>query len=219
MADHTEDALIREIDDELRQEQFTKFWKRYGRYVIAAAAGCVLGVAAWQLWSAQQLKAHRAQGDTLALAQRLAATDNLEGAKQTLRKLADAGDGYAILAHFKEAALETQSGKPKAALVIYHSVAANDSAPSLYRDLATVMGAALEINQPGADLKAVAARLEPLTKPGNAWRHGAEELLAAIALQSNDTAGARKHLEILSKDPDTPARMRERATELLTILR
>ena len=38
MADHTEDSLIREIDDELRQDQFHKLWNRYGKLILAAVA-------------------------------------------------------------------------------------------------------------------------------------------------------------------------------------
>lgn len=219
MAERTEEALIREIDDELRQEQVQKVWARYGRYILAAAAGCVIAVAAWQVWHNHQMETRRAQGERFAEAQKLALAGNVDGAKAALRGLAGASDGYALLARFQEAAIESRAGNADAALQIYRNVAGNKDVPALYQGLATVLAVGLELNKPGADTKALADRLAPLAKPDSPWRHSAQELLAAIAMKGGDTAGARKYFDDLAKDPETPARMRQRASEMLTILR
>ena len=44
------DALSREIDEELRREKFEKLWERYGIYVLVAAAGLVLSIGGYQFW-------------------------------------------------------------------------------------------------------------------------------------------------------------------------
>ena len=55
MADQQDDGLLREIDEELRQEQAQKLWKTYGKYVIAVAVAVVAVVAGYQGYRAYDL--------------------------------------------------------------------------------------------------------------------------------------------------------------------
>lgn len=48
--DAAQDALFREVDEELRHEQMASLWKKYGGVVIAAALAVVLSVAGYQGW-------------------------------------------------------------------------------------------------------------------------------------------------------------------------
>ena len=58
------DALIREVEEELRRERLTRLWERYGIYVIAAAAAIVLGVGGYKFWQAQKLASAQAAGSS-----------------------------------------------------------------------------------------------------------------------------------------------------------
>ena len=44
MADPVEDSLFREIEEDLRQERWTKLWKRYGTYAGGAVLALVLSL-------------------------------------------------------------------------------------------------------------------------------------------------------------------------------
>ena len=59
MADEAEqNALIREVDEDLRQERLERLWKAYGKYVIAACVAVVVAVGGneyWKYYQAQQL--------------------------------------------------------------------------------------------------------------------------------------------------------------------
>ena len=44
----SDDSFIREVNEELRQDQLHNLWKRYGALAIAAAVVVVLAAAAWQ---------------------------------------------------------------------------------------------------------------------------------------------------------------------------
>ena len=41
----SDDSLFREVDEEVRQEQFKKLWSRYGKFVIGLVIVVILGVA------------------------------------------------------------------------------------------------------------------------------------------------------------------------------
>ena len=57
MAEPIEDGIFREIDEELRQENFAKLWKKYGNLIIAGAIVLVVAVGGYQGWRNYDLNA------------------------------------------------------------------------------------------------------------------------------------------------------------------
>ena len=68
----SDDSLFREVDEEVRQEQFKKLWDRFGNLVIALGVLVILGVAGVQGWRYWQLKQSEAAGDSFFAAVQLA---------------------------------------------------------------------------------------------------------------------------------------------------
>ncbi|MEK9671029.1 MAG: tetratricopeptide repeat protein [Rhodospirillaceae bacterium] len=219
MADHSDDALIREIDDEIRQEQFQKAWNRYGKIVIAAAVLIVVGVAGYQIWRNYDLSTRRQLGDQFARAQHQLIAGNGDAATQTFKSLAAGGGGYGLLARFQAARLMADRGDAAGALQAYRAIRVDGGAPDLYKDLADLLAVSLELNAGDADTAALETRLARLAVAGNPWRLTALELQAALALKKGDKTAARAVYEALSKDAGAPTQMKQRAAEMLTILR
>ena len=61
-------------------------------------------------------------------------------------------------------------------------------------------------------------RLEPLAAPAATFRHTARELLALSAWRANDAAAARKWLDVIASDGETPPSLRSRAEALQALL-
>ena len=216
MAD-PKDSLLREIDEELRQERYAELWRKYGNYVIGAAATLVLGVAGYQGWNTYDISTRRAEGERFFDAQRLADSNQPEAAQRSFARLAeDAGAGYALLARFQNAALTAQTGDRLAAAAAYRELAEDTGIDALYRDLALVLGALQEVN--AADPTALIRRLAPLTADDNPWRYSAREITAILARRSGDVAKARELFSGLAGDEAAPQGIRVRAAELLAIL-
>ncbi|MEQ9361629.1 MAG: hypothetical protein RLO05_07980, partial [Rhodospirillales bacterium] len=175
--------------------------------------------AGYQFWIKYDLETRQALGDRFAAAQKLAETGSADAAVGAFKSLADASGGYGLLARIQEAGLLAKNGDTAGALAAYNAIAADTGAGKLYQDLAVILAAGLEINDPGTDAQKIQDRLAPLMAAGNPWRFSAQELAAALALRAGDKAKASEIYGALSKDAETPARMRQRATELLTILR
>ncbi len=57
----------------------------------------------------------------------------------------------------------------------------------------------------------------PLAEPGRAFRHSARELLALSAWRNHDFAAARKYIEMITTDAESPPVMRARI-EMLSAL-
>ena len=66
---------------------------------------------------------------------------------------------------------------------------------------------------PGASL----AELEPLAAADRPFRHTARELLALSAWRNGDAAAAKRWLDLIATDAETPAGTRQRMEVLMTL--
>lgn len=215
-----DDILFDEIDDELRQDRAHKLWRAYGKYVIGATLAFVLGVAGYQGWQKYQLSSRLADGAKFATAAGLADADKFDAAFKAFAELSDSGGkGYRLLARFNQARLLADRGEAGGAATAYRVLADDDAVESLYRGLAVVLGALQELNVAGADWAALEKRLEPLMADSSPWRFSARELAGLLAKRSGDTAKAKKLFSGLAEDRMAPRGIRNRAREMLSILK
>jgi len=215
MAEPEHDGLFREIDEELRQEHYAKLWKRYGKYIIAAAVALVAVVAGYQGWRTYDIDRRETASARFEAALQIAATD-AEGAGLEFAAMAGDGGGYGLMARFQQAGLLAKSGDWAGAIAVYERIATDADDP-LFRDLAVMLGVVHEINAPmaGLDATALEARLMPLTEDENPWRYSARELSVLLALREGDVERARTVFDGIANDPLAPAALRSRAAELL----
>jgi hypothetical protein len=217
VADSGQDNLLREIDEDLRQERYAKLWKTYGRYIVGAAVALVVAVAGHQGWTAYDIGVRSAEGRQFADAQRLAAEDRAEDALNAFGALAaDGTAGYALLSRFQEAALLAGKDDRIAAVAAYQAIAADTGIAAMYRDLAVVLSALQETD--GSDLQGAIDRLAPVTADDNPWRHSAREVTAVLAMRKGDQAKARSLFDALATDPAAPQGIRSRAVEMLSVI-
>jgi hypothetical protein len=208
------DTLLHEIDEELRHERYAKLWKRYGNYVIGAALTLVIGVAGYQGWRAYDLSNRRAAGERLAEALRLAAAERIADAEPILAKLAAEGSAdYPMLARFQQAALAAKKGDIAKAAAGYRALAEDTSLPSVYRDLALIIGSYHELAT--ADPKTLIDRLEPYAADVSPWRFSAREIRGFAYLRAGNRQDARDLFQRLAADPAAPQGVRARAGEVL----
>jgi len=216
VADHTEDALIREVNDELREEQMMRLWRSYGSYVIGVAVLIIVIVAGQQGWKAYDISTRSAEGDRFQNAMVLAQSGDTAGAINAVRSLADdASSGYGILARFQQAALLAKQGDAAGAAQLYQDIARENIGNVAFSGLANILGIMTEINAGGYDAKALAFRLSSIAEDGHPYRHSARELLGLIALQAGDMDKANAAFSGLASDLTAPKGIRDRAKSLI----
>ncbi len=215
MAKDEQDLFIKEVDEELKRDQYAKLWKKYGNYVVGLAFAVVLSTAGWQGWAAYRQDIREAQGEKFAAALALARDGKPAEAESAFAELAgDAGAGYEALARLQGAALLVRQGNLAAAISAYEALAADEGGDPLLRDLARLLSVLYDLDK--GDTAALAAKLEPLIADDNAWRYSALELSAIVAERAGDRPRARDILTRLGDDAAAPPRLRARAKELLS---
>lgn len=211
--DAAAELLIREVDEELKQEQLQVLWKKHGNLLVAAATALVLGVAGWQGWKAWDTSQRAKAGDAFSAAMTSLQQGKRDEALAQLGKVATEGTaGYQVLADFKLADLKLASGDREGAIALFERVAVGKG-DEIYRDMARLKVAYLQLD--GGDPAAVSASVAQLAAETSPWRHSAREIQALAAVKAGDVAAAEELFRKLADDPAAPQGVRARAAEML----
>ncbi len=207
--------IFQEVDEEVRRERLQKLWESYGHYAIAAAVVVVLAVAAWRGYEWWQARQAAQSGAAFESARILADQGKHAEAEAAFAKLAGEGTAsYRTLARMRAAAELAPTDKA-AAVKDYDALAADGSIGPVMQDLAAVRAGLILVDTASYD--ELRGRLEPLTAADRTFRHTARELLAFSAWRNGNQTEARRWIDMIMGDLETPAGIRNR-TEVLQAL-
>jgi hypothetical protein len=204
--------IFHEVDAEVRHEQLKKLWDRYSLYLIAAAILIVAAIAAWRGYEYWVAKRAATAGAAFEAAMSLSEQSKYTEAEAAFAKVAaEAPEGYRVLARMRAAGALAQV-KPAEAVKAYDEISADASVGAIWQDLAAVRAGMLLVDT--LSFVDVRRRLDAATEPSRSFRHTARELLALSAWRNHELAAARKYLDMITGDPDSPAGTRARAEVL-----
>lgn len=208
--------IFHEVDEEVRRERLKKLWDRYSIYVIGAAALIVAVIGAWRGYEYWQAKQAAAAGAAFESALSLSEAGKHDEAEAAFTKIAgEAPAGYRMLARFRAAA-DLAQAKPPEAVKAYDELAADTSLGTTLQDLAAVRAGMLVVDN--APLSEMQRRLDPASAPERSFRHTARDLLALSAWRNHDFAAARRYIDMIATDAETPAGTRARAEVLSALI-
>lgn len=213
----TEEAFLREVDDELRRDQFQKMVRHYGLIAVGAVLLILVAFAGFLYWRQASEKKAEAQGEEMsALIADVQSSRKTEAGKKIDKLIAEGGDGYRIAALLTKATLAAERGDTKAAIGIYAGIAADAKAAQPYRDVSLIRQTLLEYDSLAP--QQVIDRLKPLAVEGNAFFGAAGEMTAIAMIQANRGAEAGRLLAAVARDKTAPDTLRTRAARLATSL-
>jgi hypothetical protein len=208
--------IFREVEEEVRREQYEKLWQKYRDHIIAAAALVIIGVAGFQLYRVYELREAEKASVEYASASQLLESNQPKAAEPQFADLTkSAPSGYARLAQLAQADALFAANQHNAAIKMYEQIA-NQNDP--YLSAVARLHAAWTIVD-GAQKSEVMTLLGPLTDPGSAWHSLAQEILAYADLRQGNTAGALKSYQQLVADPKTPSSLHIRASAMVRFLK
>ena len=207
--------IFREVDEEVRREKLQQLWERHSNLIVSLALLVVLAVGGWRGYEWWELKKAAESGSQFEAATTLAEAGKQAEAQAAFAKIAQNGStGYRVLARFREAT-ELAKANPADAARLYASLAADSGLDRTLRDLAAVREGLILVDS--ARLAELTAKLEPLTTADRPFRHTARELLALSAWRNGDAAAAKRWLDLIATDAETPPGTRARMDVLMTL--
>lgn len=210
--------IFREVDEDIRREQYKKLWDRFGIYVIGLAVIIVVATAGYRGWVYWQERQAQATGERFAAALALADAGRHGEAESALAAIvADGSGGYPTLARFRIASERAAAGDKAGAVAEFDQVAGDTGTPPLIKDMARLR-AALILTET-ASLADLEGRIGDLAATGNPWRNSAREFLGLTAWRNGDYAAAQKYYQQIAEDEQKPQSLTTRAEMMLSLLR
>jgi hypothetical protein len=214
---NTDEAFLREVDEELRRDQVIDLWQRWGRWLIGAVVLGLAALAGVLFWQHHQQSQAGQQGEQLQTAFDALAAENNAAAAPTLAKLATSSSpGYRAIALFTQADVATKANDTKGAVAKLSAISSDASLAQPFRDAATIQQTALEYDSLKPEV--VVDRLKGLAKPGSAWFGSAGEMVAVAYIRMNKKADAGRLYSQIAQDQSVPDSIRQRAVQMAGVL-
>ena len=210
----SDESLFREVDEEVRQEQYKKLWDKFGNYFVALCVVIVAAVAGVKGYQYFQIKQSEAAAIVYFDGVKMASAGKFDDA---LKALAAVGHpGFKQLGLMQQASVLAEQGKVKEAVAAFDALAADATVDASLRDLARIRAGYLLADSHKPD--ELISRLGSFDREGQVWRHAAREIFGLAAYRTADYSMADRYMNANFADPDTPQDMRQRAQVMIQLL-
>ena len=199
----TDESLIREVDDEVRQDEYKKLWDRYGTSLSGLVFLVVAAVAGFQGYKYDQQTQAEEASIVYSDAVKKANAGKYDDALSALAVVKHAGFGQ--LAKMREAAVLADKGDIDKAAAVYDAVALDSATDPALADLARIRGGYLLVDKVTPDQ--LLTKLGKFDKEGSDWRFAAREIFGLSAFRTKDFVMADRYMNAIFVDPDAPQAM------------
>ncbi|OPB31258.1 tetratricopeptide repeat protein [Bartonella sp. AR 15-3] len=213
----THDNFIYEVNEELRQEKFYTFWKRYGSFVIGAVIIFVLMIIIYQIYQQQQINKANNVGDTFITGLDLADAHHFDEAIKKFKsvKKSDFG-GYPFLADLREASLWTERGDTAKSVKMFDMIAADEKAPQILRKIAKIRAAYILVDIGTFD--DVMQRVKEMANDIDPMRMSAREVLGLAAYKADKMENAVYYFQKIVEENALGFKITDRAKIMLELI-
>ena len=207
------EAFYREVDEELRKEQLTSWWTRYGKLAIVGIVLLLAAIGGAIWWQHQQRAEAGERAEQLTKIFEDIQSGQTKGVEARLDTLANSGsEGYRAAALMTKGALAIQNNKEAEAIAAYKAVAEDADLPEPYRNVALIRQTAIEFDR--LPPQTVIQRLQPLAVAGNPWFGTAGEMVAVAHLKANQPQRAAQIFAAIARDQSVPETTLSRAVQM-----
>ena len=212
-----EDAFIREIDEDLKNEKLKRIWDKYGLFIIIFVTVAIFAAVSFETFIAWKDKRNQEMSDTFAYALNLQNQGRNTEAFAVLNRLKDSERGiYADSAQMQMADMLLEQNKLPEAINLLQEICNNDDFNPQLHDVAVLKLASYKLND--APANEIEQLLAPLTSEQSLWNNAAKEILAMLALREKNFAEAKRLYQEISLNPKASDSMKSRALNMINVL-
>lgn len=210
-------AFMREVDEEVRRDQASEFWKRWGAWLAGLIIVGLAGFGGWLWYSHSQNQAAGEEAAALSSAIERYEDGSTDGLDEDLAALSESPRAaIRASALLQRANLALRGGNEDAAAQYFAQMVADEGLPQPYRDLALIRQTSVQFEE--MEPQAVIDRLAALAVPESPWFGSAGELTALAMMEKGDDEAAGRLWAALAENEDVPGSIRARAVQLASTL-
>lgn len=212
-----EDAFMREVEEDLKNETMRKFWEKYGLYIIILVVAALTLAVSYETVKSWYVKRAENWSDSYAVALSLQNQKRYNESIDTLDFIIDKDYGiYVDLSDIQKANVLFDEGKTEEALNILKEISKNSKFTAPLREAATIKLASYLVDT--ASSEEINQLLSPLANnEKSSWYPLANDLLATVALRDNNPELAKEIYDRIVQHEKTPDEMKERIKNIISL--
>ncbi|MBR1649329.1 MAG: tetratricopeptide repeat protein [Alphaproteobacteria bacterium] len=213
-----QDAFIREVDEDLKNDQLKKLWDKYGVFAVIFVVAALSLAVSYESIKAWYIKRAENWSDAYAVALNLQTMGKYDESLEAFNTVIDEKFGaFADLARMQRINVLLDAKQQDKAIEELKTLAFNQKFNPKLRDTALIKLASYAMEEKTYD--EMKEMLAPIADDAsNAWHSSALEILALSAIKNNDKETARSIYEQILQDHDISDGTKERASEILSVL-
>ena len=208
-----EKNLIREVDEEVRQDNYKRIWNKYKKYIFISITILLTLVVSINFYKFNKEKKIEKQSELFFQATQYIELEDYQNAKKILKEINYSQiTGYSDLSFLY---LIDLVNKKKISLDINDLKVKKNS---LFYGLIKLQKFNNEINSNIDNINNINEIID-LSRPDSNWKYLAHELLSSYYLKKNDSENALQSLNVIINSEDSGEYIRERARTIVEILK
>ena len=208
--------FISEVQEELRKDDYNKFLKKYGPFIVVLIAAAVMATGYMEWRKSTDDRTARATSAAYISASTKAEEGDVDLAIREFIAIADqAPSGYSGLSLMRAAELELNRGDTAKAIGLLDQ-AASTFENARHAQLAQIKAAYVLAGEGRYD--DVRVRVAALAEKDQPYEYLARELLGFAAMEKGDDAAAREQFSYLKNIPGVPETIQQRAIQYLSLM-
>ncbi len=212
-----EDAFIREIDEEIKNDKIKKLWDQYGLFIVLFVIAAVSIAVSYETFKSWNEKRKQQYSNSYAYALSLQNQGRYAESLDVLEQMKKADNGvYSDVAQIQIANILIDQGKTDEAVKLLEEIVAKKSFNKQMRDVAAIKLASYKLDTAPSD--EVKKLLTPYTESENSWTNIAKELLAMLAVRDANFNEAKALYKEISTSSSATESLKSRAKDMLATL-
>ena len=207
------DAFIREVDEDVKNDNFKVLWEKYGAYIVAFVVIAVTVAVCFDRIKAWQIERNQIRTENYMAAAQL--KENPEETIAALQKINSENNGiFSDFAKLQIANVLLMQNKNDEALATLQSVVDDEDADRVVRNIALIKLASYKVDTSSrAEMEQM---LQPVLQTNGSWTPLAKDLLAMAAIREGDIETAKQIYGDILKTKDLPEGFRTKVQDMLT---
>ncbi len=211
-----QDAFIREVDEDLKNESMKKLWDKYGLFITICVVVALSLAVSYESIKAWYIKRAENWSDTYAVALNLQNQGKYDESLAALNVIIDGKFGaFADLAKMQQVNVLSDQGKEEEAIIALGTIANDKDFNKQLRDLAIIKLASHKLDT--ATSEEIKNILEPIASD-NAWYGTAQEMLAIVAVRDGNIEEAKNIYQSLLDNTSVSDELKNRVRDILSVL-
>lgn len=212
-----EDAFIKEIKEDIKNDNLKKLWDKYGLYIIVFVIVVLTATVSFESIKAWRLKSHNELSNTYAYALNLQNQGKFEESLKILEKIQANNKGiYSDIAEIQISNIMFEQGKNVEGIAILEKIVNDNKTNQKIKEVSIIKLASYTLDTaPAKELKDM---LNPLIVANGNWSNIAKELLAMLAIRESNIAEARTIYSEIVNTENVPENLKIRAQDMLSVL-